>query len=129
MSTTIKKLPGEPIVIHAMSSDYKLVDELPKSFPKLLEFLGTLEEPVFWLVDISAVAVITVEDLLTGTELVARGEHALYRHPKIKYVVYISTSSMIKMAVDGMTKEAFGKFPISIFNTLDEALAFARKKE
>ncbi len=129
MSATIKKLPGEPIVIQTMSPDYKLVNELPPALPKLLAFLDALEEPVFWLLDISAVAVITVEDLLTGTELVARGEHALYRHPKIKYVVYISTKSMIKMAVDGMAKEAFGKFPISVFDTLDEALVFARKKE
>ena len=126
MASVYKKLPDEPIVIITLSEDYDLKSDLPKTLPRYLKELSTFKEPVFWVVDAS-VAPITVNDLIVGTEMVARGEHPLYKHPNIRQVVYVTTSDLLKLAAEGMGSEKFDKIAIKLCDDLDAALAFCRE--
>ncbi len=128
MSSTIEKLPNEPIALQTFSPDYHLVEELPKNVPGLLKFLDQLTEPVFWVVDISAVHGVSIEDLLTGTELVAKGKNALYHHRNVREVLYVSTSKMISMAAAGLANEKFGNLKVRVFETREAALQYARQQ-
>lgn len=128
MPAKLKKLYGEPIVVETMSADYHLVDEAPKGVPEVLKFLDHLTEPVFWVVDISAVEEVSIEDLLKGTELVAQGQNAVYRHRNIREVLYVSTSRMIKMAAAGLGNAKFGNLKVQVFENLETALQYAREQ-
>lgn len=128
MPNTVQKLPDELIVIDKMSADYRLSVELPAGISKLFEFADSLTEPVFWIVDVSEVQDMTIEDILTGTELLIKGKKPFYRHPKIREVLYISTSRLIRMAAAGLISEMFGNLRIRVFENLDSALQYARKK-
>jgi hypothetical protein len=128
MPSTVEKFPNEPIIIQTMSPDYQLRLEMPKVYPSLREILDQQAEPVFWVVNISAVLQITVEDLLIGTEMVAQGEKALYRHPNIREVLYVSTNPMIQLAVEGVRSDSFGNLKVLIFENLETALRYAREQ-
>lgn len=128
MSNTVQKLPNESIVIDKMSADYCLSAELPVGISKLFEFADGLIDPVFWIVDASEIQEITIEDILTGTELLIKGKKPFYRHPKIREVLYVSTSRLIRMAAAGLKNDLFGNLKISVFDTLEAALEYARKQ-
>ena len=128
MTVTVKQFPGEPIVVQTMSPDYQLQVEFPQDYPKLYALLDQQPRPVFWVVDISAIIGLTFEDLLKGTEIVARGDKALYRHRNIREVLYVSTEKMIKMAAAGLKADTFGNIKVLVFESLDAALQYARKQ-
>ena len=128
MPNSIQKLPNELIVIDTIPPDYHLSVELPQEMSKLFEAADHLEAPVFWIVDVSAVKEMTIEDLLTGTELLIRGKNPLYRHRNIREVLYISTSQLIKLAAAGLASDLFGNLKIQVFESLEAALQYARKQ-
>ncbi len=128
MASNYKKLPNEPIVIVTLPKDYDLKADLPKTLPTYLKELSSFKEPVFWIVDAS-VAPLTVTDLSVGAGMVARGEHPLYKHPNIRQVIYVTTSSLLKLAADGMGTEKFNKIAIKLFDNVDAALAFCRESQ
>jgi hypothetical protein len=128
MPVKLEQLPNEPIVIQTMSPDYRLTDELPQDHPKLYAFLDGLSEPVFWIVDISKVRDINMEDLLKGTRLVATGEKPLYHHPNMRQALYVSTKDLIKLAATGLGHDQFGNLNVKVFDSLDAALAYARER-
>lgn len=128
MPSTLEKLADEPIIVQTMSPDYQLMIEFPPKVPQLFAFLDGLTEPVFWVVDISAVEKLSIEDLLTGTGIVAKGENALYRHRNIREVLYVSTLEMIKLAAAGLGHDAFGKLKVRVFENLEAALQYARER-
>lgn len=129
MPSSLKRVPGEPIIIEKMSADYHLTVEAPYAAPKMLKFLERLNEPVFLVVDISEVKEISVEDLLIGTELAATSDNAVYRHHNIREVLYVSNNTMIKLAAAGLDSDKFGNIKVTVFDTLEAALQYARENK
>lgn len=127
MPSSLKRIPGEPIIVEKMSADYHLSAEAPHAAPKVLKFLDRLPEPVFLIVDISDVQEISVEDLLIGTELAAASENAIYRHHNIREVLYVSNNTMIKLAAAGLGSNQFGNIKVTVFDTFESALQYARE--
>lgn len=125
MPSQIEKLLNEPIVVVHLSSDYDVKTELPQSVPEYLKLLNTLADPVFWIVDLSAV-VLDMEGIIFGANMLARSENPLYHHPNVCQVIYVTTNPTLRAAVEGMTSRLFGRVAITAVNTLDEALMLAR---
>jgi hypothetical protein len=125
MPSSYRKFPDEPIVVVTLPADYNLAAELPVVMPKYMQELGSFTEPVFWIVD-ARQAPFSVDDIITGADLVAKGQHPLYKHPNIRQVIYVASSQLLKLAVAGMGSEAFGKIAIKLFDDLEVALKFAR---
>jgi len=125
MLAEVKKLPDEPIVLVTLPKGYDLKANLSQSIPGYLRLLETFDTPVFWIVDASAVDM-KVDELMIGATLVARGEHPLYHHPKIRQVIYVTSSELMKAAAAGMQDEVFGQVNIKLFDNVQDALSYAR---
>lgn len=123
MPTAFKKLENEPIVIVTLPTDYNLAAELPKVMPQYISFLNSATEPVYWIVD-ARNSSLTVEEIVLGASLVARGEHPLYHHPNIREVIYVTSSQIMKLAAEGLKGEAFGRVNIKLFDDLDQAMDY-----
>jgi len=128
MPTKFQKLPNEPVVVVTLPKVYNLAAELPVLMPQYMELLNSSKTTLFWIVD-ARESSLSVDEIVTGASLVARGEHPLYRHPNIRQVIYVTTSEIMKLAITGMQTEAFGKLQIKLFDDLDEALAYTRKNK
>jgi hypothetical protein len=128
MPTQFKKLDNEPIVVVTLPKEYNLAAELPKLLPRYLSLLDASPEQLYWIVD-ARNSPLTMEEIVTGASLVARGEHPLYHHRNIRQVIYVTSNQIMRLAAEGMKNEVFGRVNIVLFDDLDEALDYTRKNK
>jgi hypothetical protein len=121
---TIKKLPGEPIVVVTLAENYDFNTELEPGTREAFAVLDTLDEPVFWIVHI--LCPMDLNDLLVGASLSTRGAGALWTDPRIKKVLLVTQLDLLHAAAPGLKTEAFGHFDLQIFSELDAAIDYAR---
>lgn len=125
MPAQVKHYSDEPIVVITLPADYNLLTDLPKAVPEYLKLVDALAEPVFWIVDASAIK-FTVQEITTGANLLTRSENPLYHHPKIRTVIYVTPNEALQAAAQGLSSEAFGRVAMRVMSTLDEALEYVR---
>jgi hypothetical protein len=125
MPATREKLLNEPIVIVTLSEDYDFATEAAAGVQENLAFLDSLDEPVYYVTDTSAVD-FDLGAVIEGSNLAARGTNPLFHHPNIRSVIYVTQSILSALAAKGMGSDAFGNLNIKVFGTLDEALAHVR---
>lgn len=125
LSYTIEKLPDEPIVIQTIRSDDTVV-EAPDSIDTMSELLEAQGEPVFLIYDVSG-ATFTLDDILAGSNQASRSEKPILKHPKIREIIVVSASELIKLAAKGLSAPIFGHVAIRVFETLEGALAYCRQ--
>ncbi|MEM6530801.1 MAG: hypothetical protein AAF653_21065, partial [Chloroflexota bacterium] len=65
-------------------------------------------------------------DILKGATIATREEKPVFQHPMIEHLVFVTTNRALQMAAKGLNTATFGNVSIDVFETLDEALAFAR---
>jgi hypothetical protein len=128
MPTTFKKLDNEPVVIVTLPKEYNLAAELPVQLPKYIGMLDAATEPVYWIVDARSSS-LKVDEIIVGASLVARGAHPLYHHRNIRQVIYVTSSQIMKLGIEGLKDETFGNVNIRIFDDLDEALKYTRQNK
>jgi hypothetical protein len=128
MPTVFKKLENESVVVVTLPKEYNLTTELPVQLPKYLSLLDAATEPLYWIVD-ARNSPLSVEEIVFGASLVARGEHPLYHHRNIRQVIYVTSNKIMRLAAEGMQGDAFGHVNIKLFDDLDEALQYTRKNK
>ena len=89
--------------------------------------LYSLEEPIYYIYDLSE-AQLNLAEVVIGANRGAGSSSSTLRHPIVKEVLVITRSSLIKLAAKGLNTEVFGFVPVSVFETLDEALEYARSQ-
>ena len=127
---TIDKLPDEPIIVVAILEKFNFGNDMAEGNKPAFELLDSLDSPVFWIVDLRR-ANMRLGQLVTSSNIVTRGEEdkrALWHHPMIKETILVSTVGMIKLAAKGLSSDVFGNLSVKAFDTLDEALEYARSK-
>jgi hypothetical protein len=125
MSFTVVKYPNEPIIIQTFNEDYDMQAEIALSNRTTSEALDNSPEDGVYLIDVFNFQ-ITFEEIVKGANIVARGERPLWHHPKLKQVVLVTADGLLRMAAEGMAASVFGGLKIPVFETLEEALAYAR---
>jgi hypothetical protein len=123
MSYKIETLTGEPVILLILTQDAAISEDMPKSGAEIRTLLDQASEPMFFIMDMSAMQ-ISLDDLILGSNLGARGEQPLTRHPHLKEMLFVSSSKMVKLGLKGLNTLAFGNMKVKAFDTLDEALAY-----
>jgi hypothetical protein len=67
-------------------------------------------------------------DAVAGMATVTRGNTAVFKHPKLLQLVVVTTSGLIELTTRAFGQEQYGSMKSEVFNTLDEALEYARKQ-
>ena len=124
-TATFNKLPDEPIVIFTLSGSAADLSDSERDILQLNSFFDRLSTPVFLILDMSN-AQVGLDDLLHGASDVYRGDNPVFKHPNIHEILHISDDPMLEMAAKGLDSETFGNVKIQLFNSLAEALAYAR---
>ena len=63
-----------------------------------------------------------VRRLAAAANMGGRGEDAIWHHPKIRGVYFVSNSKMVELAAKGMNTPIFANTMIKVFETVEEAL-------
>ncbi len=126
-SYTLEQLPGEPIIVLTMYESFSPADDLPEILDRLKEMLDSAEEPICFINETLRLKV-SLSDLISTASLVARGEGAVYHHPNMKEVLVVTDKKIISLGAEGLRSDIFGNVPISVFETMEEALDYVRSR-
>lgn len=128
MSTyTIEQLSQEPIYITVMTPEYSVSQDQAHSTAEGRAILDAVDEPVYWIVDIRQLS-ISLDDIISGSNQGARGEEPLWHHPMIKEFVFVSGSTLVKLAAKGLNTEVFGNLNLTVCDSVEQAIEMCRAK-
>ncbi len=118
-------LPGEPIIVVTLFEGFDFGSELTASAGRTYELLQQAVRPVFLIDDLLQVDM-DLDELTVAASFTSRGEHPIYHHPNLRAVLFVTNSDMVRLAVKGLMSDTFGNVNAHLFNTLDDALRYAR---
>ncbi|HML24145.1 MAG TPA: hypothetical protein PKD09_21000 [Aggregatilinea sp.] len=127
MTYQYQQFPNEPIIVSTLLPSYRVeIDALSYSSDgKAL--LDKVSQPVFFIEDFTR-STLDMQDLAYGASVVAKDPTSLLRHPNIRQILYVTDSEIMRLSASGMNNEVFGNLKIQVFDTLQEALAYARSQ-
>lgn len=126
MTTTCTTLPNEPIIIHTVDSTWNMERDLPRVLQHLQNTLDAAAEPCYYIAHIVEEPKLGLQEIMQAASRTARGANALLHHRNFKAYLMVSDSKLIRLVAKGLNSEAFGAVPVHLFDTLDDALAYAR---
>jgi hypothetical protein len=124
---TLEKLPDEPILLSVMGEAYDVGRDAPAACQQLFDLLETMDVPVFLVVDARKLTA-DFGDVVAGLGTATRKGVAVLRHPNIQEIVLVTTSGLVSMGAKALGQLQYGGLRSSVFETLDEALAYARDR-
>lgn len=121
MSFTVQKHPTLPAIICTLNKDYNVAKQMALTDQAVLQILENADQPLY-LINIFDLA-ISLDEIVAAANHVAHDPAAGWHHPKTKQVLVVTENAILRLAAKGMDSAPFGNLRISIFPTLDEALA------
>jgi hypothetical protein len=127
MSYTFEKLPDEPILLSVLGEAYDVGRDASVASQQLFDLLETMDVPVFLVVDARDLKA-NFGDVVAGLGAATRGEGVGLKHPNVQEVVLVTTSGLVSMGAKALGQLQYGGLRSSVFETLDEALAYVRAR-
>lgn len=125
MSYRVFLMDRLPVLVFEAGKDYSAAADLEKANVEILDLLDNSTKPVYHLVDMRN-SDISFEDVQLGANAAGRGPNPIFRHSKVKQVMFVTQNPMLKLAVEGMQSDIYGNVTVLQFDTMDEALAHIR---
>ncbi|MBN1563635.1 MAG: hypothetical protein JXA10_07345 [Anaerolineae bacterium] len=122
-----EKLPGEPIVVFTAFESYRMAQDAQLSVEATFEFFDALDEPTNYILNWLDLNPLDIEDVSVGAMAVALAENPIFKHPKMRKIIFVTTSEIFILAARGLDSDTYGHIKIDVFPTLDEALQYARQ--
>lgn len=123
----IEQQPDEPIVFARLSETFSISADMENFNGDIKAVLDSLEETIYYIVDVCDVRV-SLQDAILGANTAARGTGAYMHHPNIMGVVVVTQSKLLGLASKGLSSDVFGNVPVSVSETMEDALAYARTR-
>jgi len=120
---TLERLPDLPVVLVHPEPGRTVGDGIRAGMSDLVRLLDAADEPLFVVVDLREVLV-DVEEVIQAADRSARGRSPIMHHRNVRETLFVSTHLLVRLAVKGMTTEAFGCARARYFDTCDEALGY-----
>ncbi len=83
--------------------------------------LEKAEEPVTFVFDLTPVRM-RFDGVMRAANSLARGSNAPFHHPLCKEIVVIATNPIVQKVAQGLQNETFGRLPVCVRRSRQEAL-------
>ena len=123
MSYTIEKMADQPAVLVHLNADFDSQADLWPAVEQSTELIIEQNAPTFSVWDTRQI-ITTVDGIVQGANVGRSFDIPANQ----RGIIVISTEPAIKMAMEGMNTRAFGHMEISVFEDLDEALAYIHQQ-
>lgn len=127
MSFTVEKHPDLPCLIVTVLPGFRLKRDMPESDRLTLELLDAAGGPLFNVLDLTR-ARLSLSDVIDGANMGSRGSEPIWKDPRIRQTLIVTSSRVIELAAAGMNSPAFGNLNVGTFPTLDAALQYIREQ-
>jgi len=123
MSFTVEKHPDRPAVIITMYEDLDFAAELDAFGQEVQALLDTLDEPVYSISDSTRMRN-TFGEMVSSLAAVTRGNFvSLLKHPMVVGMMVVDNRDLTRLAVNALGQAQYGGFSLSVYASVDEALA------
>ncbi len=126
MTVKIEQLSEEPIILYTYSNPYKANEEIQAVIDGATELTAGIPGTVYAIHDVHNVKV-------SFSELVSSMGTAIKSFRELKpdflertKTILVGTSSLLKLAADSFNQVQYGELSVELFDTVNEALAYAR---
>ena len=125
MAYEIEKIDGEPIIVVTYKEPYSPNEDVIQTNRLVAKYLDDIEGPVYLINDIRQVRLSFTS--MVQTMAAAFRDETTLEADRIKGVA-VGAGRMLKMMVDSAKQMQFGNVNIDMFDTPEEAIAFAREQ-
>ena len=126
MAYTLEYLPGEPILLATLPSDFDLSKDTIAFADVCLETLDESTEPLILILDITQASG-KFSDFLPAMADVRAGRRVVLRHPQLREVIVVSTRNVVRLVCKALKSRENGHINIVVVDTVEEALELARR--
>jgi len=124
-TVSVEKLQNEPIVImHLHETDQSQASSRQEFTAQIVTVLDAASEPVFLVFDMGDIRPV-FSDIASGTHEATHGSNFL-AHPNVREILTVTSNRVFRLATMGLRSKAFGNLKVQIFETVEEALEYAR---
>jgi hypothetical protein len=123
---TLEKLPDEPIIVVTYLDTWDTARDIDLATKQVLDLMEPLDQPVFYVIDVTIEPKFALQDLMVYTQQLTQGGNPILKHRNMREHLVVTRSLTVKVATKGLNSPAFGKIPSQAFETLEEALTYAR---
>jgi hypothetical protein len=128
MSYDFTSLADGHILILTMNSDFDIQTEITNASIDSYLRLDDGPDQVVYISDARQIRIRDMNDILIGAQLARSAEsQQVANHPKVITNFSVVNSKMAQAAVKGLNSASFGFFKVTIFETVEEAVAEAQK--
>lgn len=127
MSYSFESLDEGRILILTLHADFDIHTEMIQSSLDAYARLDEGPDHVVLISDSREIQLKSVNDLIQGANLASREESKrVSKHPRLLKNFSIVSNKLAQTAAKGLNTASFGYFEVTMFETLDEAIAQAR---
>ncbi|HEC21369.1 MAG TPA: hypothetical protein ENI95_00470 [Chloroflexi bacterium] len=128
MTFSVKKLPGEPIIVGSYEKDFSIQRDLPDLLQEMGAAFDAVGGPFYHIGDLSNMSPPSFEDIMRGMAAVAWKEGSLLRHPDLVEIALVTPNPLLQKIGQAFEHRVYGGIPTKVFATLDEALEYIRTR-
>jgi hypothetical protein len=121
VSYDVQLLSGEPVILVSFSPPFDPLNDVPQAYAKAVELSQSVQTMVFLLSDVSTIN-LSLDDLINGMAML---KNALPKFKDYRFIG-IGSSDMVKLAARAMRQAQYGNVDVSLFSSLNDALARIR---
>ena len=127
MPFDLRKLPDKPILMLAITDPFDYHHGPAAIFEKAGEEIGNLSGPIYWITDLTRLTLNFKNWITMRAAAYVPSPHSV-ESGRMR-PIYVSKSNLIRTgaALENMRRAKFDLPPIQLFDTLEEALSFARR--
>lgn len=126
MSTySVQILPDAPVILSTAFDTWRVSTDMTPFIEDFLEQIQQIDYPVYYIADLSEWRP-NFNDVVMAANQAARSANAMLHHPMVREFLVVTDMRLVDLAARGLNAEVFGSVPVKVFQTVDEALAYAR---
>jgi hypothetical protein len=125
MAFEFAMLPGEPLMLIKLHSDFKMQDDTPVLIGMMKRALDTAPDRVTIIGNLPGI-MLKFSDMVYAMGIATKGDTAILHHPCIRKLVLVTTSDTIRFGGFSLQQEQYGGLRVEVYATMDEALKSIR---
>jgi hypothetical protein len=125
---SVQLLPDLPILFATVDEDYRIADHVEALAADIMVLLNQVPSPVYLVNDLSQHHMPDVEELIFGGKVLSYGYDTVFHHPNTREILIVTQNEILRVSfLSGISKD-FGKVLLTVFDTLDDAMAYVRTR-
>lgn len=122
---TVKLLPDLPILVVEVIEGYAAREHQDDVLAQSRKILDASQEPLF-VINVTKYKS-SMDDVMYLVNSAARSDGAIWKHPNIRGMFWVSTDILVKLSVKGLDSNPFGNLKQTTVETFEEALRRIRE--